>query len=195
MSCVSRCAAAASAGMSSGGCCRSPSMTRAHGDAPADNPSTMAPDRPPTRSPSSRWMSRMGSADCSADFRMYTGVSSLESSTKISSLISAATATRSIRRTSSDTLPASLKVGTTTDIPLSTSGNSPLCIGDSTCSCMRRPPLRGFFWADLNQDLVSQSADTLHHFRQVIAHLALQYGPDPSPGTCFDSMTDRTPIE
>ena len=98
-----------SAGISSGGCCRSPSMTRQASASAAASPASTAPPSPPVRS--SRWIRRTGSGADAATRRTSSGVASELSSTKMisASMPSVAAATR---RTSSSTLGASLNVGT-----------------------------------------------------------------------------------
>ena len=100
---------ARSTGIISGGCCRSPSITRHQSLVEAARPSATAPLSPPTGSV--RWMSRTGSAAPSATRRTSWGVSSFESSTNSTSVVDGST-DAVMRRTSSATFGDSLNVGT-----------------------------------------------------------------------------------
>ncbi len=105
-----------SSGIFSGGCCRSPSMTRHASDSAAAKPSSTAPPSPPTAF--SRCSTRTGSGADAATSRITSGVASVLSSTKtISASMPPGTSSSAAatRRTSSATLGASLYVGTMID--------------------------------------------------------------------------------
>lgn len=107
---------ATSRGTTSGGCCRSASITAITRPLALVKPSFTAPPRPPSRCPGPRWMSVTLRLPLLARPSTTSGVESSESSTNSNShspLRSARAASR--RRASGSILPASLRVGITID--------------------------------------------------------------------------------
>ena len=100
--------------ITSGGCCRSASMTQSHDPRAASNPAITAVARPPARSPAGRWMTLTGASKRLPASRISSAVLSSLSSTKMSSM-SNARAIGDSRSRSAAMLSASSFVGTTTD--------------------------------------------------------------------------------